>query len=89
MVSATLILNSSLQKIVQRGQITAPKRPTDIRISVDYSIFENGAQKIDFWKKKFVEHGTVMLAIDRNGGSLLIFEQKWPNDTTVSKSASQ
>ena len=43
----TLILNGSPRKIVQRGQITAPRRPIDIRISADYSIFENGAQKID------------------------------------------
>ena len=38
-------LNGSPQKIVQCGQITAPRRPIDIRISADYSIFENGAQK--------------------------------------------
>ena len=111
MVSVTLILNGSPQKIVQRGQITAPRRPIDIGILSDYSIFENGAQKIDcyfgcevsgpvplklnvvyvilfnFWKQKFVEHGTVTFAIDRNGGSLLIFEEKWPNDATVQKSA--
>ena len=110
MVSVTLILNGSSRKIVQWGQITALKRPIDIRISADYSIFENGAQKIDcyvgcvasgpvllksnvvhvilfnFWKRKFVEHGTVTLAIDRNGGSLLIFEEKWPDDATVPNS---
>ena len=40
-------LNGSPQKIVQRDQITAPRRPIDIRISADYSIFENGTQKID------------------------------------------
>ena len=34
MVSVTLILNGSPQKIVQRGQITALWRPIDIRISV-------------------------------------------------------
>ena len=45
-VSVTLILNGSPQKIVQRGQVTAPRRSIDIRISDDYSIFENGAQKI-------------------------------------------
>ena len=28
-------------------QITAPRRPIDIRISADYSIFVNGAPKID------------------------------------------
>ena len=111
MVSITHILNGSPQKIVQRGQITALRRTIDIRILVDYSIFENGAQKIDcyvgcvasgpvllkpnvvhvilfnFWKQKFVEHGTVTFAIDRNGSSFLIFEGKWPNDVTVPKSA--
>ena len=111
MVSVTLILNGSPQKIVQWGQITAQRRPIDIRISADYSIFENGSQKIDcyvgcvasgpvllkpnvvhvilfnFWKQKFVEHSTAMVAIDRNGGSLLIFEEKWPNDATVPKPA--
>ena len=47
MVSVTLILNGSPQKIVQRGQITALRRPINIQISADYSIFENGAQKIN------------------------------------------
>ena len=42
---------------------------------------------INFWKRKFVEHGTITLAIDRNGGSLLIFEEKWTIDDTVLKSA--
>ena len=110
MVSVTLILKGSPQKIVQWRQITAPRRPIDIKISADYSIFENGAQKIDcyvgcvasgpvllklnvhvilfnFWKQKFVEHGTLTLAIDRNGGSSLIFKEKWPNDATLPKSA--
>ena len=107
MVSVTLIFNGTPQKIVQWGKITALKRPIDMRISADYSIFENVAQKIDcyvgyvasgpallksnvvyvilfnFWKEKF---GTVTLFIDRNGSSLLIFEEKWPNDATVPKS---
>ena len=111
MVSVTLILNGVKQKIVQKDQITAPKRPIDTRISVDYSIFGNGEQKIDcyircvasglvllksnvvhvillnVWKQKCIEHNTVTLAIHRNGGSLLIFEEKWPNDATVPKSA--
>ena len=39
------------------------------------------------WKQEFVERGTVTLAIDRNGGSLLIFEKKCPNDATLPKSA--
>ena len=47
MINVTLILNGSSQKIVRRGQITVPRRPIDIRISADYSIFENGAQKSD------------------------------------------
>ena len=41
----------------------------------------------NFWRQTFVEHGTVTLAIDRNGGSFLIFNEKWPNDATVPKSA--
>ena len=49
MVSVILILNDSPQKIVQRGQIKAPMRPIDIGISADYSIFENGAQKIYYY----------------------------------------
>ena len=49
MVSLARIRNSSLQKIVQRGQITALRRPIEIKISADYSIFENGAQKIDYY----------------------------------------
>ena len=76
MVRVTLILNGSLQKIVQWGQITASRRPTDIRLlkpNVIHVILFN------FWKQKFVEHGTETLAIDRNGVSLLIFEEKWPN----------
>ena len=91
--------------------IIALRRPIDIRISADYSIFEDGAQKIDcyvgcvasgpvllkpnvvhvilfnFWKQKFVEHGTITLAIVRNGNSLLIIEEKWPNDATIPKPA--
>ena len=110
-VSVKLILNGSPQRIVQRGQNTAPRRPIDIKISVDYSIFENSEQKIDcyvgcvasgpvllkpnvvhaillnFWKQKFVQPGTETFAIDRNGGSLSIFEEKWPNDATVPQSA--
>ena len=46
-VSVIFILNGFPQKIVQRGQIMAPRRPIDIRIFADYLIFENGAQKID------------------------------------------
>ena len=111
MVSVTLIINGSPQKIVQSNQITAPRRPIDNRISADCSIFENGAQEINcyvgcvesgpvllktnvvyvilfnFWKQKFVEPGAATLAIDRNGGSLLISEEKWPNDAAVPKSA--
>ena len=48
-VSVTLILNGSPHKIVQRGQITAQRGSIDIGISAVHSIFENGAQKIDFY----------------------------------------
>ena len=41
----------------------------------------------NFWKQKYVEHGTVTFAIDHNDGSLLIFEEKWLNDVTVPKYA--
>ena len=41
----------------------------------------------NFLKQKFVKYGTVMLVIDRSDISLLIFEEKWPNDATVPKSA--
>ena len=73
MVSVTLVLNGSLQKIVQRGQLTAPRRPTDIgmeleRPNVVHVILFN------FQKQKIVEHSSVTLAIDRNSDSLLIFE---------------
>ena len=61
MVSVILILNGSSQKIVQHGQITAPRRPIDIRISADYSIFENCAQKIDCYVS-YVTSGSVMLS---------------------------
>ena len=110
MVSVTLVLNGFTQNIVQQDQVTAPERPIVIRISADYSIFENGAQKIDcyvgcvatgpvllkpnvvhvilfnFWKRKFVEHDTVTLAINHNGDSLLLCDEKWPNNATVPKS---
>ena len=109
MISVTLVLNGSPQKIVQRGQITARRRLIEIRISADYSIVENGTQEMDcyvgcvassnvllklnvvhviifnFWKHKFLEHGNVTLAIDHNDGSLLIFEEKWPNDIVTSE----
>ena len=109
-VSVILILIGSPQKIVQRSQVIAPRCPIEIRIAADYSIFENGAQKIDccvrcvvtgpvllkpnvvhvilskFWKQKFDEHGMVTFAIDRNGDSLLIFEERWTNEATVPKS---
>ena len=59
MVNVTLILNSSPQKIVERGQITDPRRPIDIKISADYSIFENGAQKIKRYVG-FVENAPIL-----------------------------
>ena len=46
-VSVTLMLNESLQKMGQRSKITAPTRPIAMRFLSDYSIFQNGAQKID------------------------------------------
>ena len=93
MVSVTLILNGSPQKIVQRSQITAPRRSIDIRISADYSIFENGVQKIVCYVGS-VESGPVFLKLNFVHVILFNFwekkfvsEEKGPNDTTVLKSA--
>ena len=33
----------------------------------------------NFCEQKFVQHGPIMIAIDCNGLSLLIFEKKWRN----------
>ena len=60
MVSVTLILNGFPQKIVQRGQIIASRWPIDIRISADYSSFENGAQNIDCYDG-CVANGPILL----------------------------
>jgi len=46
-VGVTLILYGTPQKIAQRGQIAAARRPVDIAVSADYAIFERTAQKID------------------------------------------
>ena len=34
---------------------------------------------LNFFEQKFVQHGPLTIAIDCNGLSLLIFEEKWPN----------
>ena len=41
----------------------------------------------NFSEQKFVQHGPITIAIDCNGLSLLIFEQKWPNYSSGLKSA--
>ena len=38
-------------------------------------------------ESKFVQHAPIMIAIDCNGLSLLIFEEKWPNYASGPKSA--
>ena len=38
-------------------------------------------------EQKFVQHGMITIAIDCNGLSLLIFEEKWPNYASGPKSA--
>ena len=38
-------------------------------------------------EQKFVQHGPIMIVIDYNGLSLLIFEKKWPNYASAPKSA--
>ena len=39
-------------------------------------------------EQKFVQHGPMTIAIDCNGLSSLIFEEKWPNYASAPKSAS-
>ena len=63
MVSVTLTLNGSPLKMVQRHQIATPRWVTDIRISADYSIFENCAEKIDCYVG-CVASGPVLLKIN-------------------------
>ena len=41
----------------------------------------------NFCEQKFVQHGPITIAIDRNGLSLLIFEEKLPNYDSGPKSA--
>ena len=41
----------------------------------------------NFCVQKFVQHGAIMIAIECNGLSLLIFEEKWPNYASGPKSA--
>ena len=41
----------------------------------------------NFREQKFVQHGPITIAIDCNGLSLLIFEEKWPNYASRPKSA--
>ena len=40
----------------------------------------------NFCEQKFVQHGSITIAIDCNGLSLLIFEEKWPNYASGPKS---
>ena len=40
----------------------------------------------NFCEQKFVQHGTIMIAIDCNGLALLIFEEKWRNSASGPKS---
>ena len=75
MVSVTLIHNDSPPKIVQRGQITSPRRPIDIRILAHYTIFENNAQKIDCYVG-CVASGPVLLKPNVVYLILLIFGNK-------------
>ena len=41
----------------------------------------------NFWEQKFVQYGPITIAIDCNGLSLLIFEEKWANYASGPKSA--
>ena len=64
-VSVILIFNGSPQKIVQRGQITAPRRPIDIRISADYT----GLQKnVEFVLEKIGLISKVVFLVGSKSG---------------------
>ena len=41
----------------------------------------------NFCEQKFIQHGPITTAIDCNGISLLIFEEKWPNYASGPNSA--
>ena len=41
----------------------------------------------NFCEQKFIQHGSITIAIDCNGLFLLLFEEKWPNYSFGPKSA--
>ena len=92
LIGVTLIFNGTPQIIVQRCQIAAPRWPNDSSSATDKAIFKNRAQNIDiietkccqypplqFLEQKLVQHGSITIAIDCNGLSMLPSEEKWPN----------
>ena len=42
---------------------------------------------LNFYEQKFVQYSPITIAIDCNGFSFLIFEEKWPNYDSGPKSA--
>ena len=88
--------NGTPHIIVQRYQVAASRWPNNI----SSAIFKNRTQNIEcsfgcvgrsaiLLKSnvaKFIQHGPIMIAIDCNGLSLFIFEEKWPNCASGPKS---
>ena len=80
----------------QRCQIAATKWPNDISSAADNAIFKSRAQNIEnkccqypllqFLLTIIVQHSSITIAIDCNGLTLFIFEEKWPKSATNSDS---
>ena len=77
MVTITLIFNGSPQKMVQWGQITAPRRPIDIRISADYLIFKNSTlddHEASGLYAKFSLEQCEEFSVPENDGELMLMD---------------
>ena len=94
------VFDGTPQIIVQRCQIAASRWPNDISSAADNAIFKNMPQNIECSLKpnvanillfNFCEQKSVQncpIAMDCNGLSLLIFEEKWRSYASGPKSAS-
>ena len=91
MVSVTLILNLFPQKIVQRGQITAPggQLTSEFRLIIRFSktVRKRSVVTLAVWQvaPSCWNQMSTMSSSLLNGGSLLIIEEKWPNDVHRTK----
>ena len=89
LVGITLIFDSTPQIKVQRCQIAVSRWPNDIISAVIMRSSKTGRKTskpnvinillLNFCEQKFVQHAPITIAIDCNGLSLVIFEEKCPN----------